>query len=89
MFAVWVAAPFVGLLGILRVAERTSPKAARILQAMAMIVSGVTLLLYAGFTLHPLGHSAAAPFLLVPVCMWAATASMFFYARRNRTQISR
>jgi hypothetical protein len=89
MFAVWVVAPSVGVLGVLRVAERGSTQAATIVQTMAFILSCAALVLYAAFALHPLAHNAAAPFLLVPACSWVATAGMFLYARGNSMPISR
>jgi hypothetical protein len=87
MFAVWVVAPSVGVLGVLRVAERGSTQAATIVQTMAIILSCAALGLYAAFALHPLVRNAAAPFLLVPVCSWVAVAGMFLYARGNSARI--
>lgn len=89
MFAVWVVAPSVGVLGVLRVAERGSSHAATIVSAMAFILSCAALVLYGAFALHPLVHNAAAPFLLVPVCLWVAIAGMFLYARSNSALIPR
>lgn len=89
MFAVWVVAPSVGILGALRVAERGSTQAATVVHTMAIILSCAALVLYAAFALHPLVHNAAAPFLLVPVCAWAATGGMFLYARGDGARISR
>lgn len=89
MFAVWVVAPFVGVLAVLRVAERGSTQAATIARAMAFILSCAALVLYGAFALHPLVHNAAAPFLFVPVCSWLAIAGMFLYARGNGAPIPR
>jgi hypothetical protein len=88
MFAVWVVAPSVGILGVLRVAERRSTQAETIVQAMAFILSCAALVLYAAFALHPLAHNAAAPFLLVPVFLWVAIAGMFLYARGTGAPIA-
>jgi hypothetical protein len=89
MFAVWVVAPYVGVLGVLRIAERGPTQAATITGAMAFILSCAALVLYGAFALHPLVHNAAAPFLLVPVCTWVAIAGMFLYARGKRAPIHR
>src|ERR1700676_1500387 len=67
MFAVWVTAPFVGLLGVLRGAGRGGGQAATVLHVSAVILSLATLVLYAAFALHPPGHNAAAPFLVLPM----------------------
>ena len=81
LFAAWVAAPFVGMLAVLRGAEDRS---ARALSTTAIIGSIVALGLYLVFALRPPVHSAAAPFLLIPVCAWVAVTGMMFYAHTNR-----
>ena len=86
MFAVWVIAPFVGLLGVLRGARRGGGQAATVLHVIAVILSLATLVLYAAFALHPPGHNAAAPFLVLPMCSWAVVVCMFLFARSKRTQ---
>jgi tryptophan-rich sensory protein len=79
-----VAAPFVGMLAVLRGPDDGSAQAIKALGTMAIICSIAVLGLYLVFTLRPPGHSAAAPFLLIPVCLWVAVAGMMFYAHANR-----
>ena len=81
MFAAWVAAPFAGMLGVLRGIERTIAHRAARLQTVTIVSSIAALGLYAAFTLHPMGHSAAAPFLLIPAGMWVVIAGLWFSAR--------
>jgi hypothetical protein len=81
MFAAWVGAPFVGMLAVLRGAEGTSAQAATLVRTLAIVVSLVSLALYFVFMLRPLGHSAAAPFLVIPVFSWVAVAAMMLVAR--------
>jgi tryptophan-rich sensory protein len=88
MFAVWVSAPYAGVLGVLRMGDRI-PRQSATLRTIAIVLSVSALATYTEFSPYPAGHNRAAPFLLVPICMWAVTAGMFFYARRTRTQIPR
>lgn len=83
LFAAWVGAPFVGMLAVLRSAESGPARAVRFLRSAAIIIGVATLGLYLAFTLHPQGHSTAAPFLLIPVCAWLAIAGMMLYTRSN------
>jgi len=83
LFAAWVAAPFVGVLAVLRGVEGGPTRAVMVLQSAAIIISIAALGLYVAFALRPLGHSAAAPFLLIPVCSWVAVAGMMLYAHAN------
>jgi len=83
MFAVWVALPFVGYLSVLRIAERRPTRAPRVLHPLAIILSVISLALYAVFALHPPQHQAAAPFLLLPVVSWVTIGAMWFYARQR------
>jgi hypothetical protein len=85
MFAAWVGTPFVGMLAVLRGVEGASARAATLVRTLAIVVSLVSLALYFVFMLGPLGHSAAAPFLVIPVCSWVAVAAMMLIARdKNR-----
>lgn len=81
MFAAWVGSPFVGMLAVLRGADRVSTRAVMLVRTVAIVVSLVSLGLYFVFMLYPLGHSAAAPFLVIPVCSWVAVATMMLIAR--------
>jgi len=83
MFAAWVGSPFVGMLAVLRGADGVSARAVIVVRTLAITVSLVSLGLYFVFMLHPLGHSAAAPFLVIPVCSWVAVAAMMLIARDN------
>lgn len=82
MFAVWVIAPFAGLLVVLR----SAGQAGTVVPAIAITLSLATLVLYAAFALHPLARTAAAPFLLLPMCSWAVVVYMFFFVRSKRAQ---
>jgi len=89
MFAVWVVAPFLGLLGVLRGVERGSGPAAKVFHMIALILGFAALGLYAAFALRPPARNAAAPFLILPMCSWAVVACMFLFARSKRTANSR
>ena len=84
LFAAWVLAPFVGMLAVLRGPDDRTARSAKALGTTAIISSTAALALYLGFALRPLGHSAAAPFLLIPVASWAAVAGMMVYAHATR-----
>jgi len=84
LFAAWVAAPFVGMLAVLRGVDGDPTRAVTFLQSAAIIISMASLGFYIAFSLRPPGHSAAAPFLLIPVCSWIAIAGMMLYAHANR-----
>jgi hypothetical protein len=81
MFAAWVGAPFVGMLAVLRGAEGGSAKGVRLVRALAIFVSLASPALYIAFLLLPPGHSAAAPFLVIPVVSWVAIAAMMVAAQ--------
>ena len=84
MFAVWVVAPFAGLLVVLPRWERALSQPATLLLANAMVLSITEFFIYAMYALHPRGNNAAAPFLLGPVFSWGAIASGFLFIRSQR-----
>jgi hypothetical protein len=89
MFAVWVVAPFAGLLMFLRSTYRKSPQAGSPIPLFSTILSMAAMTILAVFTLHPQSHNAAAPFLMVPAWLWLAIALMSLSARRKHTQSPR
>jgi len=82
MFAVWVVAPFAGLLFVLRPSASGPSPAATSLQSICMILSLAGLAIFAVFALRPLVHQAAAPFLVVPFCLWIGVAGLALGRRR-------
>jgi hypothetical protein len=81
MFALWVGLPFVGIVGVLRRGDRGSRRTTR---TTALILSFASLAIYAMFALHPLGHRAAAPFLVVPLASWIVLGVLHLRARGDR-----
>lgn len=82
LFAVWVLAPFLALLGVLPKWERAWAAPAK-LQVCMILLSLTVLFIYAMNAWHPLGHNAAAPFLLAPVGLWGAVVCGFVFVRER------
>ncbi len=83
LFAVWVLAPFVGLLWAFAVSKRRSVNTRAMLYGLMLILSSASLAIYGYVALGPPRAQPAFAFLVVPPASWLLIAIVGLLSARR------
>ena len=84
LFAVWVVTPYVGLVWMNRLPDRSARDLAAAIRASSLVLCLASLGLYVAVAASPPGHHTAFAFLVVPATSWVTILTMWLAPRLLR-----